>query len=125
VTAALTAGGNPLKLATGAQFVEAAIVAANGLAQIIKIKNTQFTAAGGGGGGGDVGTTGGTRPTFNAQASLSQLNESTASLQDPGQAIGPGELSSGQAAPIKAYVVATEMTSQQEANRNIDNLAKL
>ena len=125
VTAALTAGGNPLKLATGAQFVEAAIVAANGLAQIIKIKNTQFTAAGGGGGGGDVGTTGGTRPTFNAQASLSQLNESTASLQDPGQTIGPGQLSSGQAAPIKAYVVATEMTSQQEANRNIDNLAKL
>ena len=124
VTAALTAGGNPLKLATGAQFVEAAIVAAQGLAQIIKIKRTKFSPAGGGGGGSDAGT-GGTRPTFNAQASLSQLNESTAALQDPGQAIQPGELSTGEPAPVRAYVVATEMTDQQEANRNIDNLAKL
>ncbi len=47
VTGALTAGGNPIKLATGAQFVEAGIAAALGLAQIIKIKNSQFGGTGG------------------------------------------------------------------------------
>lgn len=42
VTNALTAGGNPVKLATGAQFVEAGIAAATGAAQIATIAKTQF-----------------------------------------------------------------------------------
>jgi hypothetical protein len=42
VTNALTAGGNPLKLATGAQFVEAAAVGVAGAAQIATIAKTQF-----------------------------------------------------------------------------------
>ena len=42
VTNALTAGGNPIKLATGAQFVEAGIAAAAGAAQIATISKTQF-----------------------------------------------------------------------------------
>ena len=45
VANALTAGGNPLKLATGAQFVEAGIVAATGAAQIATISKTQFKGA--------------------------------------------------------------------------------
>jgi len=49
VTAALTAGGNPIKLATGAQFVEAGIAGALGLANIAKIASTQFGSSGGGG----------------------------------------------------------------------------
>tara|TARA_R110000764_G_scaffold15484_2_gene43856 strand:+ start:4528 stop:7935 length:3408 start_codon:yes stop_codon:yes gene_type:complete len=44
VTGALTAGGNPIKLATGAQFVEAAIVGAMGLAQVANIQKTKFKA---------------------------------------------------------------------------------
>jgi hypothetical protein len=41
VTGALTAGGNPIKLATGMQFVEAGIAAAAGAVQIAGIaKNT-------------------------------------------------------------------------------------
>jgi len=47
VTGALTAGGNPIKLATGQQFFEASIAAALGLAQIVKIKNSQFGSTGG------------------------------------------------------------------------------
>jgi len=39
---ALTAGGNPAKLATGIQFAEAAVVAATGAAQIATISKTQF-----------------------------------------------------------------------------------
>ena len=63
VNNALTAGGNPIKLATGAQFVEAGIALTAGLANVIKIRKTTFQstsapssssvsapAAGGGGG---------------------------------------------------------------------------
>jgi len=39
---ALTAGGNPAKLASGIQFAEAAVVAATGAAQIATISKTQF-----------------------------------------------------------------------------------
>jgi len=46
VANALTAGGNPLKLATGAQFLEAGIVAATGAAQIATISKTQFNGGG-------------------------------------------------------------------------------
>ena len=42
VTGALTAGGNPIKLATGMQFVEAGIAATVGAANIIKISNSKF-----------------------------------------------------------------------------------
>jgi hypothetical protein len=51
VTGALTAGGNPIKLATGAQFVEAGIVAVQGAAQVAAIAKTKFEGGGGGGGG--------------------------------------------------------------------------
>jgi hypothetical protein len=63
VNNALTAGGNPIKLATGAQFVEAGIALTAGLANVVKIRKTTFQstsapssssvsapAAGGGGG---------------------------------------------------------------------------
>jgi hypothetical protein len=46
VTAALTAGGNPVKLATGMQFVEAGMAAASGAVSIAKIAGTQFQATG-------------------------------------------------------------------------------
>jgi hypothetical protein len=43
---ALTAGGNPAKLASGIQFAEAAVVAATGVAQIATISKTQFKGGG-------------------------------------------------------------------------------
>lgn len=46
ISNALTAGGNPIKLATGAQFVDAGIVAAAGAAQIGAISKTQFQGGG-------------------------------------------------------------------------------
>lgn len=49
VTGALTAGGNPIKLATGAQFVEAGIAATIGAANIAKIASSKFGGVGGGG----------------------------------------------------------------------------
>jgi hypothetical protein len=46
VTGALTAGGNPVKLATGAQFVEAAVAAVAGAAQIATIARTKYEGGG-------------------------------------------------------------------------------
>ena len=105
VTGALTAGGNPIKLATGTQFVEAGIAAALGAVQIAKIAGTQFTGGQtastdtGGGGGGNVPTM--SAPQFNVvgQSGINQL----ASLNQQ---------------PIQAYVVSGQVTSQQALDRN-------
>lgn len=107
VTGALTAGGNPIKLATGAQFAEAGIALVSGLASVAKIAKTEFGASssgggGGGNGGGGGGAEGGSMmPTFNivgnnAFSQASQLQQH----------------------PVKAYVVSKEVTSQQELDRN-------
>jgi hypothetical protein len=108
VTGALTAGGNPIKLATGMQFVEAGIAGATGALQIAKIAKTQFeggasadTSGGGGGGGGGV-----TAPTMSAP----QFNV-------VGQS-GVNQLASLGQQPIQAYVVSGQMTSQQALDRN-------
>ena len=108
VTGALTAGGNPLKLATGAQFVEAGIAGALGAVQIAKIAKTQFE----GGAtptadtGGNVGGGGVTAPTMSAP----QFNV-------VGQS-GVNQLASLGQQPIQAYVVSGQVTSQQALDRN-------
>jgi hypothetical protein len=101
VTGALTAGGNPIKLATGAQFVEAGIAAAVGAANIIKISNSRF-GGGDGGGGNDV-------PTPNAPM--------TANFNTIGTS-GINQLAQLQQTPTQAYVVSGEVTSAQALDRN-------
>ena len=118
VTAALTAGGNPIKLATGAQFVEAGIAAVAGAAQIAAIARTKFQ----GGGGTAPAPSQPSAPSYNPQAAIDAQNSELAGLQDPGGSITPGGQNQP---PIRAYVVATEVTSAQEANAQIDNLATL
>lgn len=108
VTAALTAGGNPIKLATGAQFVEAGIAAATGAAQIATIASQQFQA--GGGAGGSVNT------------NIPQPSAPTATPRTPdfnvvGQSGTNAILESLQSKPMKAYVVGGEVTSQQQLDR--------
>ena len=109
VTAALTAGGNPIKLATGAQFVEAGIALANGLAQVKAIKNTEFE------GGGDLGNIeagsggGGALADFN-DFSLQAAQRQQAQI---------GGLIAGET--IKAYVVSGEVTSGQQADQQLQN----
>ena len=113
VTGALTAGGNPVKLATGAQFVEASIAAALGLAQIIKIKNSQFGSTG----GNDTNTTtpavtdtgggGGSQPAqFNPLESLF--------LQERPEQLTP-----------RAYVLAGDVASAAEVRENVADLARI
>lgn len=102
VTGALTAGGNPIKLATGMQFVEAGIAAVSGAAAVANIAKTQFNGGGTdtpapptGGGGAPI------APSFNivGNSGINQLAE-----------LG------GQ--PIQAYVVSGEVTSAQALDRN-------
>ena len=113
VTGALTAGGNPVKLATGAQFVEASIAAALGLAQIVKIKNSQFGSTG----GNDTNTTtpavtdtgggGGSQPAqFNPLESLF--------LQERPEQLTP-----------RAYVLAGDVASAAEVRENVADLARI
>ena len=104
VTGALTAGGNPIKLATGMQFVEAGIAGAVGAANIIKIASSKFGsgAGGGGGGGGDVPSVGAsTTPQFNTIGSS-----------------GVNQLAQLQQQPVQAYVVSGDVTSAQSLDRN-------
>jgi hypothetical protein len=105
VTGALTAGGNPIKLATGQQFVEAAIAATIGAANIIKIANSKF----GGGGSSSSGGGGGS----NASAS----SPMTANFNTIGSS-GINQLAQLQQTPTQAYVVSGEVTSAQALDRN-------
>jgi hypothetical protein len=105
VTGALTAGGNPIKLATGQQFVEAAIAATIGAANIIKIANSKF----GGGGSSSSGGGGGS----NAPAGVPM----TANFNTIGSS-GINQLAQLQQTPTQAYVVSGEVTSAQALDRN-------
>ncbi len=103
VTAALTAGGNPIKLATGAQFVEAGIAAATGAVQIATIARQQFQASG------SVDSNipqGGTAPSTAPQFNVVGGSGTNALIE------------SLQANPMRAYVVGSDVTSQQELDRN-------
>jgi hypothetical protein len=107
VNAALTAGGNPAKLATGAQFIEAGVALATGLASVAKIAKTKFEGGtnpsdgGGGGGGGGLGSIGSMSPSFNVVGNS-----------------GMNQLAQIQQTPMQAYVVSGEVTSAQALDRN-------
>lgn len=112
VTGALTAGGNPLKLATGAQFVEAGIAAATGAAQIATISRTQFQSAGGGG----VDTSSIRTPQLSQQAPTFNV------VGDNGVNQLASTLGSQ---PMKAYVVSGDVTTAQSLERNKIEQSKL
>lgn len=97
------------------KILAAAAIGAQGLAQVISIKNTQFE----GGSEGDIGTV--EQPTFNPQAAIDLRNQQLGDLQDSGEEVIPGQT----AEPVQAYVIATEVSSAQEANNQIENLSKL
>lgn len=96
--------------------IAAVAIGAQGLAQVLAIKNQKFNPNGGGGSEPP-------EPTFNPQAAIDARNQQLTGLQDAG-----AELSlAGQpeAPPIRAYVISTEVQSSLEANNQIENLSKL
>ena len=111
VTGALTAGGNPIKLATGQQIAEAAIVGTMGLANVAKIASTQFNSSGGsiGGGGSSMSSGGGiVAPNLNVVGDTG-INQ----LAQLGQT------------PIKAYVVSNDITTAQMFDLKVQQTASL
>ena len=110
VTGALTAGGNPIKLATGMQFVEAGIAAAAGAVQIAKIAGTQFE--------------GGTPPTDTSIQAPTGGAPQAPQFNVVGNN-GMNQLAQLQQQPIQAYVVSSEMTSAQALERNRINNATI
>lgn len=99
--------------------IAAGVAIAGGLANVKAILSTK-TPEGGGGGGTGPGPSQPSIPSFDPTAGLAEAGEG----QDVGNVVGPGGQQNGQGV-IKAYVVAEEMTSQQEANQKIEDLARL
>ena len=91
-------------------FVKAAAVAASGVANIVKINQTQFNGASGGGGGGGVNAPsgGGGGTAAPSPANYDFLN------QQPNQQ-----------PPLQAYVVSSQVSSNLEAQQLIQNQSKL
>lgn len=100
----------------GSRFLAAAAAGAAGLAQVVAIKRSEFQAP--------AQVEEPTEATFSAGAAAAgnflsvsdQLGQQEADITAIGQG-GP--------APVRAYVVATEVTDAQEANKNIEDLATL
>jgi DNA repair exonuclease SbcCD ATPase subunit len=115
VTGALTAGGNPIKLATGAQFVEAGIALTAGLANVAKIAKTQFGGGsqGAGGAGGGVGSV----PQPSAMATTTPTIGST-QLQLDAQ----GNL---QQQSVRTYVLETDISEKQKRSQRLQRTATL
>lgn len=114
VNGALTAGGNPVKLATGAQFVEAGIALTTGLAQVAKISKTQFQGGSGSeGGGGGVGSV----PSPSAMATTTPTIGST-QLQLDAQ----GNLQQGS---VRTYVLETDISDKQKRSQRLQRTATL
>jgi len=108
VTGALTAGGNPIKLATGAQFVEAAIAAVTGVAQIATIKKTKFEG-------------GSTPPPPPGNSGGGATGAIPQSPQLDLGFLGGGAGQTG----IRTYVVSSEVSNSQQANQRINDQASL
>jgi len=115
VTGALTAGGNPIKLATGAQFVEAGIALTAGLANVAKIAKTQFGGGsqGAGGAGGGLGSV----PQPSAMATTTPTIGST-QLQLDAQ----GNLQQGS---MRTYVLETDISDKQKRSQRLQRTATL
>ena len=102
--------------------IAAGVAVAGGLANVAAIVKTKTPGTGGGGGGGSTPTRP-SIPSFDPTASIATAAGDT----DIDNTVGPGEGSSagGNGNIIRAYVVAEEMTNQQEADAKINDLARL
>ena len=102
--------------------IAAGVAVAAGLANVQKILSTPVPGGDSAGGGVSVPRpTAPTVPTIDPQAALEQ----TQGLQDAGPDVTLDQGTATSGATIKAYVVSEEMTSKQEADKKINDLAKL
>ena len=101
--------------------IAAGVAVAGGLANVAAIVKTKTPGTSSGGGGGSTPSRP-TVPAFDPEAGLAAAAEG----QEIDSTVGPGSESGGiMGGVVKAYVVAEEMTSQQEADAKINDLARL
>lgn len=118
VTGALTAGGNPIKLATGQQFVEAGIALTAGLAQVAKIAKTQFGGGAQGAGSGMGGSGLGSVPTPSPMATqTSGLDATQLQLDAQGNLL--------QQRSVRTYVLETDISAKQQRSKRLQQTATL
>jgi hypothetical protein len=110
VTAALTAGGNPIKLATGRQFVDAAIVGASGALQMSKIARSKYNSP-------DTSTT--APPSVGGDSGASGGGSSIPAIDLSSLTQGANQTA------IQAYVVAQNVSSQQQGVQLIQDQSRL
>lgn len=97
--------------------IAAGVAIAGGLLSVKKILATKVPGAKGGGSGGGGSISAPTVPAFDPNAALDAATQQT----ELDNTVGPN----GGQPVIKTYVVASDMTNQQEADRKIDALASL
>jgi hypothetical protein len=108
-----SAAANPATVLFPAQpFIAAGIAIASGLANVAKIARTKFNDTGGGGGGGTP------RPSFGGGASGGAPNTGFATF-------GVQDINNRPNQAPRAYVLASDVTTQTEAAEKINDRAKL
>jgi hypothetical protein len=118
VNNALTAGGNPIKLATGAQFVEAGIALTAGLANVIKIRKTTFQS---------TSAPSSSSPTAPSSAGGGQqqipgvFNPNVTATTPTGQ---PNPMGSGQQ-PLRAYVLDRDIENSSSRRNMLRDFAAI
>ncbi len=100
--------------------IAAGVAVAGGLANVAAIVKTKTPGTGGGGGGGSTPSRP-TIPSFDPTASITEASGDA----DIDNTVGPENATQQQGGVIRAYVVAEEMTTQQEADAKINDLARL
>lgn len=101
--------------------IAAGVAVAGGIANVAAILRTPTPGASGGGGGGSAPTRPAI-PSFDPAEALGGAADADTSEQN---VVTLGEQTGSTGATIRAYVVSDEMTSQQEADAKINDLARL
>ena len=100
--------------------VAAGIAVATGIANVASILKVKTPGNGGGGGG--AAPTAPSIPSFNPEAALAGAAEADTSEEN---VVTLGQQAGSAGGTIRAYVVSDEMTTQQEADAKINDLARL
>ena len=101
--------------------IAAGVAVAGGIANVAAILKTPTPGASGGGGGGSAPTRP-SIPTFNPEEALAAGAAADDTINNE---VTLGEQAGSTPGVIRAYVVSDEMTSQQEADAKINDLARL
>ena len=102
--------------------IAAGVAVAGGLANVAAIIRTPTPGSGGGGGSGGAAPSAPQIPAFNPEEALAGAADADTS-EETTVTLDQGQQSTG--GVIRAYVVSDEMTSQQEADAKINDLARL